>query len=49
MDNKILVTYASRTGSTAETAAAIGKTLGENGAEAVAPCSVNARRNSGCG
>ena len=33
MSNKILVTYASRTGSTAEVAAAIGKTLAENGTE----------------
>jgi menaquinone-dependent protoporphyrinogen oxidase len=31
--NKILVTYASRTGSTAEIAQAIGKTLAENGAQ----------------
>jgi menaquinone-dependent protoporphyrinogen oxidase len=33
MSNKILVTYASRTGSTAEVAQAIGKTLAENGAQ----------------
>jgi menaquinone-dependent protoporphyrinogen oxidase len=33
MDNKILVTYASRAGSTAEVAEAIGKTLAENGAQ----------------
>lgn len=33
MSNKILVTYASRTGSTAEIAQAIGNTLGENGAQ----------------
>lgn len=33
MPNKILVTYASRTGSTAEIAQAIGKTLAENGAQ----------------
>lgn len=33
MSNKILVTYASRTGSTAEIAQAIGKTLAENGAQ----------------
>jgi len=33
MPNKILVTYASGTGSTAEIAQAIGKTLGENGAQ----------------
>ncbi len=33
MSNKILVTYASRAGSTAEVAAAIGKTLAENGTE----------------
>ena len=33
MSNKILVTYASRTGSTAEIADAIGKTLSEGGAE----------------
>ncbi|HEX9075421.1 MAG TPA: flavodoxin domain-containing protein [Anaerolineae bacterium] len=33
MSNKILVTYASRTGSTAEVAEAIGKTLGANGAQ----------------
>lgn len=33
MTNKILVTYASRTGSTAEIAAAIGKTLTEGGAQ----------------
>ena len=32
MPNKILVTYASRTGSTAEVAQAIGKTLAESGA-----------------
>jgi len=32
MNNKILVTYASRAGSTAEIAEAIGKTLRENGA-----------------
>jgi menaquinone-dependent protoporphyrinogen oxidase len=31
MSNKILVTYATRTGSTAEVAQAIGKTLSENG------------------
>jgi menaquinone-dependent protoporphyrinogen oxidase len=31
MSNKILVTYASRTGSTADTAEAIAKILGENG------------------
>jgi len=31
MNDKILVTYASRTGSTAEVAQAIGKTLSENG------------------
>ncbi|MBI5303237.1 MAG: flavodoxin domain-containing protein [Chloroflexi bacterium] len=33
MPNKILVTYASRTGSTAEVAQAIGKTLAESGAQ----------------
>jgi menaquinone-dependent protoporphyrinogen oxidase len=33
MSNKILVTYASRTGSTAEIAEAIGKTLSEGGAQ----------------
>jgi menaquinone-dependent protoporphyrinogen oxidase len=33
MSNKILVTYASRAGSTAGVAEAIGKTLGENGAQ----------------
>ncbi len=33
MPNKILVTYASRTGSTAEIAQAIGKTLAETGAQ----------------
>jgi menaquinone-dependent protoporphyrinogen oxidase len=33
MPNKILVTFASRTGSTAEVARAIGKTLAENGAQ----------------
>ena len=33
MPNKILVTYASRAGSTAEVAQAIGKTLAENGAQ----------------
>jgi menaquinone-dependent protoporphyrinogen oxidase len=33
MPNKILVTYASRTGSTAEIAQAIGKTLAEGGAQ----------------
>jgi len=33
MNNKILVTYASRTGSTAEVAEAIGKTLAEHGAQ----------------
>jgi menaquinone-dependent protoporphyrinogen oxidase len=33
MSNRILVTYASRTGSTAEIAEAIGKTLSQNGAE----------------
>jgi len=33
MDNKILVTYASRTGSTAGVAEAIGKTLAEGGAQ----------------
>jgi menaquinone-dependent protoporphyrinogen oxidase len=33
MSNKILVTYASRTGSTAGVAEAIGKTLAENGAQ----------------
>lgn len=33
MTNKILVTYASRAGSTAEIAEAIGRTLSENGAE----------------
>jgi menaquinone-dependent protoporphyrinogen oxidase len=33
MNNKILVTYASRTGTTAEVAEAIGKTLAENGAQ----------------
>ena len=33
MPNKILVTYASRLGSTAGVAEAIGKTLAENGAE----------------
>lgn len=33
MLNKILVTYASRTGSTAEVAQAIGKTLAESGAQ----------------
>ena len=33
MSNKILVTYASRAGSTAEVAQAIGKTLAENGAQ----------------
>ena len=33
MPNKILVTYASRTGATAEIAQAIGKTLAENGAQ----------------
>lgn len=33
MPTKILVTYASRTGSTAEIAQAIGKTLAENGAQ----------------
>jgi menaquinone-dependent protoporphyrinogen oxidase len=32
MNNKILVTYASRAGSTAGVAEAIGKTLAENGA-----------------
>lgn len=35
MSNKILVTYASRTGSTAEIAQAIGKTLAENGVQGV--------------
>lgn len=34
MSNKILVTYASRTGSTAEIAEAIGRTLSEDGVEA---------------
>ena len=33
MNNKILVTYASRAGSTAEVAEAIGKTLTEGGAQ----------------
>ena len=33
MNDKILVTYASRAGSTAEVAKAIGKTLSENGAQ----------------
>ena len=33
MENKILVTYASRTGTTASYAEAIGKTLSENGAQ----------------
>ena len=33
MSNRILVTYASRTGSTAEVAEAIGKTLAESGAQ----------------
>src|SRR3990172_1705761 len=33
MNDKILVTYASRLGSTAGVAAAIGKTLAENGAQ----------------
>ncbi|OGO34223.1 MAG: hypothetical protein A2W35_03650 [Chloroflexi bacterium RBG_16_57_11] len=33
MSNKILVTYASRTGATAGVAEAIAKTLAENGAE----------------
>ena len=33
MSNKILVTYASRTGSTAGVAEAIGKTLAESGAQ----------------
>jgi len=33
MSNKILITYASRTGSTAEIAEAIGKTLSEGGAQ----------------
>jgi menaquinone-dependent protoporphyrinogen oxidase len=33
VSNKILVTYASRTGSTAEVAEAIGKTLGASGAQ----------------
>lgn len=33
MSDRILVTYASRTGSTAEIAQAVGKTLGENGAQ----------------
>ncbi len=33
MNKKILVTYASRAGSTAEVAEAIGKTLGQNGAQ----------------
>jgi menaquinone-dependent protoporphyrinogen oxidase len=33
MNNRILVTYASRTGSTAEIAEAIGKTLTQNGAQ----------------
>ena len=33
MNNHILITYASRTGSTAEVAQAIGKTLAENGAQ----------------
>jgi len=33
MNNKILVTYASRTGSTAEIAEAIGKTLAQNGTQ----------------
>ncbi len=33
MNKKILVTYASRAGSTAEIAEAIGKTLGQNGAQ----------------
>ena len=33
MDNKILVTYASRFGSTAGVAEAIAKTLAENGAQ----------------
>ncbi|HEY3289126.1 MAG TPA: flavodoxin domain-containing protein [Anaerolineae bacterium] len=33
MNNKILVTYASRAGSTAEIAAAIGKALNQNGVE----------------
>ncbi len=33
MSNRILVTYASRAGSTAEVAKAIGKTLSENGAQ----------------
>ena len=33
MPNKILVTYASRTGSTAEITQAIGKTLAEDGAQ----------------
>lgn len=33
MNNKILVTYASRAGSTAEVAEAIGKTLAETGVQ----------------
>jgi menaquinone-dependent protoporphyrinogen oxidase len=33
MNNKVLITYASRTGSTAEIAEAIGKTLAQNGAQ----------------
>jgi menaquinone-dependent protoporphyrinogen oxidase len=33
MSNKILVTYASRAGSTAEIAEAIGRTLSEGGAQ----------------
>lgn len=35
MNDKILVTYASRSGSTAEIAEAIGKTLAQNGAQVV--------------
>lgn len=44
MSNKILVTYASRTGSTAEVAQAIGKTLAESGAQGAMSEALNGKR-----